>query len=179
MTIQNRQPNRSSRNRDNLAGEHSFTDIGQLILLIIFLTAWITDSFLFHYSVFAGAYVPVYIRLPVGIVILIISALLALSAHSAVFGKTVQHPALITDGVFSLIRHPMYLGSWLSSIGLMITTLSIVSAAVCIVLFVFYYLSSRYEEKLLLQKFGIEYQKYKERVPMFFPLKMGKRRFSM
>ena len=171
-------PNRPSRNRDNLAGEHAFTDIGQLVLTVIFLAIWISDSFLFRYSVFAAAYVPVYVRLPVGIAMLIISALLALPAHKAVFGKAVQKPSVITDSVFSLVRHPMYLGSWLFFFGLVITTLSLTSAAVSIVILVFYYMVSKYEEKLLLQKFGIEYQKYKARVPMLFPLRLGGKLFT-
>jgi len=173
MRTKYRHPKRPSRDRDNLAGEHAFTDIGQLVLAVIFLAIWITDSFLFHYSIFAAAYVPVYVRLPVGIAIFIISALLALPAHKAIFGKAVQKSTMITDGVFSLVRHPMYLGSWLLFFGLAITTLSLTSAALSITIFVFYYLVSKYEEKLLLQKFGMEYQKYKARVPMLFPLKFG------
>lgn len=170
-----RHPNKSLQNKNNLAGEHAFTDIGQLVLLVIFLAAWITDSFLFHYSVSAAAFIPVYIRLPVGIAILIVSAVFVLPAHKAVFGKAIQKPHVITDGVYSHVRHPMYLGSWLFFFGLVITTLSLISAAVSIVILVFYCLVSRYEEKLLLQKFGIEYQKYKARVPMLFPLKWGRK----
>ena len=178
MRIQQGRPDGRSQIRQNLAGEHAFTDIGQLVLLVIFLAAWITDSFLFHYSVFVARYIPVYVRLPVGIIVLIFSALLALSAHKAVFGEAVKKPNVITDKVFSLVRHPMYLGSWLFFVGLMITTLSLASAVVSIVIFVFYYRVAKYEEKLLLEKFGIEYQKYKARVPMLFPLKFGRKRLS-
>ncbi len=178
MRTKFRHTDRLSRNRNNLAGEHAFTDIGQLVLLAAFMATWITDSFVFHYSVFVARNIPAYVHLPVGIAILIVSAVLALSAHKAVFGKAVQKPKVITEGVYSLVRHPMYLGSWLFFFGLIIITLSLTSAAVSIVIFLFYYLVSIYEEKLLLQKFGIEYQKYQAQVPMFFPLKFGKKRLS-
>jgi len=160
-----------SHGRHNLAGEHKLTDAGQLVLFGVFLVTWITDSFLFRYSVFLARYVPVYIRLPVGTVVLIVSALLALSALKAVFGEAVEKPTLLTDGVFAIVRHPMYLGSWLFSAGLVSITLSLSSALVSIGIIVFYYGVSKYEEDLLSNKFGAEYQKYKARVSMFFPLK--------
>ncbi|UCF97578.1 MAG: isoprenylcysteine carboxylmethyltransferase family protein [Spirochaetaceae bacterium] len=108
-------------------------------------------------------------------VTLIVSAIFALTAHKAIFGGTEQEYKLLTSGVFGVIRHPMYFGSWLFFVGLTISTLSVASAILCVVIFVFYYVVSRHEEQLLEQKFGSEYQKYRKRVPMFFPLKLGKR----
>jgi protein-S-isoprenylcysteine O-methyltransferase Ste14 len=163
-------------NREGLAGEHALTDIGQLVLFTVFLSIWITDSFLFRYSVFLAVHVPAYIRLSVGTATLIPSALLALSAHKAVFGEPGREPGVIGRGAFSFVRHPMYLGSWLFSLGLVIMTFSVSSAAVSIVIFLFYYLVAKHEELLLLKKFGIEYREYRTRVPMFFPLKFGGRR---
>jgi len=175
MTITQQQFDESLNNRDNLAGEHTFTDTGQLILLAIFFVTWITDSFFFHYSVFLKSYVPLYVHLLAGIVLLPVSAIFTLSAHKAVFGKEVQKSGLITRGVFSIVRHPMYFGSWLFFFGLMLITLSLTSAAVCILIFVFYYLVSKYEEKLLLQKYKTAYEEYRTGVPMLFPLKIRKK----
>jgi len=175
MAITQQQLDESLNNRDNLAGEHVFTDTGQLILLAIFLVAWITDSFFFHYSDFLKSYVPVYVRLPAGLAFLTASALFVLSAHKAVFGKIVREPGLITRGVFSIVRHPMYFGSWLFFFGLMLITLSLASAAVCVLIFVFYYLVSKYEEKLLLQRYGTTYEEYRTGVPMLFPLKIRRK----
>jgi protein-S-isoprenylcysteine O-methyltransferase Ste14 len=163
-------------NRYGSAGEHALTDVGQLVLYAVFLATWISDSFLFRYSVFLAVHVPAYIRFPVGIATLIASALLALSAHKAVFGEPGREPGVISEGAFSFVRHPMYLGSWLLSVGLVIMTFSVSSAAVSIVIFLFYYLVAKYEELLLLEKFGVKYRKYQARVPMFLPLKFGGKR---
>ena len=160
----------------NLAGEHAFTDGGQLILLVVFLGVWVTDSFVFHYSVLAAESVPLSVRLPVAAVILFISAYLALTAHRQVFGGDARAGGLITSGVFSLVRHPMYLGSWLFFCGLVSATLSYASAGVVLVMAVFYCYVARYEERLLIKTFGAEYQEYRTRVPMVFPLKLGKRK---
>jgi len=175
MTRSQQQYDKSLNNRDNLAEEHAFTDTGQLILLAIFLVTWITDSFIFHYSVFLNSYMPLYVRLPIGIAFLTASAFFALSAHNTVFGKTAREPGLITRGVFSIVRHPMYFGSFLFFLGLMFITLSLACAAICILIFVFYYLVSKYEEKLLLQKYGTAYEEYRTRVPMLFPLKIRRK----
>lgn len=168
----------SSRSRHNLAGEHALTDIGQLVLLTIFLAVWVTDSFFFHLTDFLVQYVPVYIRMSIGAATLIVSAFFALTAHKAVFGGTAERYTLLTDGVFGVVRHPMYFGSWLFFAGLMISTLSLTAAAVCVMIFGFYYGVSNFEEKLLAKKFGPEYQEYKKSVPMLFPLKLGKKRHS-
>jgi protein-S-isoprenylcysteine O-methyltransferase Ste14 len=157
-------------NRSELAGEHRYTDTGQLVLFAVFLIVWITDSFLIPYSVFLAVHVPVCIRLIVGISTLIASALLVLSAHKAVFGKPSRKPGVISKGAFSLVRHPMYFGSWLFSAGLVLTTFSLSSAAVSIMILIFYYLVAKHEELLLLKKFGVAYRRYQDRVPMFVPL---------
>jgi protein-S-isoprenylcysteine O-methyltransferase Ste14 len=161
-----------------LAGEHAFTDIGQLLLYAVFLITWIMDSFIFRYSLFLAVHVPAYIRIPVGIAVLIASTLLALSAHKVLFGEPEGKSGVIATGPFSLVRHPLYLGSWLFSVGLAITTFSASSAAVSLVILIFYSLMARYEERLLLQKFGDEYREYQARVPMFFPVKLGRKRLA-
>lgn len=44
-------------------GEHPFGDIGQLILLGLFLVVWVGDSFFLRISTFPSDYVPMYMRL--------------------------------------------------------------------------------------------------------------------
>ncbi len=61
---------RGHNERNDLAGEHAFSDIGQLVLFIIFIAAWILDSFVFSYSTFISDYVPLYVRVPLAIIIL-------------------------------------------------------------------------------------------------------------
>ena len=51
-------------------------DIGQLILFLLFMALWISDMFLM-YSVFPNEYVPEVVRLPIGIILLIVSGYMA------------------------------------------------------------------------------------------------------
>jgi protein-S-isoprenylcysteine O-methyltransferase Ste14 len=164
--------------RGELAGEHALTDIGQLVIFIVFMVTCITDTFFFHYSVFLAIHVPAYIRVPVGLAVLFVSTLLALSAHQVLFGNRRDRSGVITTRVFSLVRHPLYFGSWLFSFGLVITTFSLASGAVSLGLLLFYYRVARYEERLLIRKFGGEYREYQSRVAMLFPIKLRRKQHA-
>ena len=161
---------KSHQHRGGLTGEYAFGDMGQLILLVVFLVIWIADSFVFKYSTFLTRYVSNYIRVPIALIVLIISGLLAWAGLKAVFGETREEPQVITTGVFSIVRHPIYLGSILLYLGFILLSLSLLSVLVWILIIVFYYMISRYEEKLLIQRFGSAYEEYKKKVPMLFPI---------
>ena len=155
--------------RDDLTGEHFFGDLGQLILLIIFLAVWITDSFFLKYSTFLSKYIPLYVQLPLAVIILIYAGYLAKTGLHIVFGEVREKPLVIREKVFCVIRHPIYLGAILTYLGMIILAVSIAAIVVWIIIIVFYYFLSRHEEKLLLEKFGKEYEEYMEEVPMLIP----------
>ncbi len=163
---------KSHQHRGDLTGEHAFSDIGQLIFLVVFLVVWIADSFVFKYSTFLTQYVSNYIRVPIALIVLVISGLLAWTGLKIVFRETREEPQVIATGVFSIVRHPIYLSSILLYLGFILLSLSLLSALVWILIIVFYYIISRYEEKLLIQRFGSVYEEYKKKVPMLLPIKL-------
>ena len=164
---------KSHQHRGDLTGEHAFSDMGQLIFLIIFLIVWIADSFVFKYSTFLTQYVSNYIRVPIALIILIMSGLLAGFGLNTVFKEVREEPQVITTGVFSIVRHPIYLGSILLYLGFILLSLSLLSVLIWFIVIIFYYMISRHEEKLLTQRFGSVYEEYKKRVPMLFPIKLS------
>jgi len=167
---------KSHQHRDDLIGEYVYGDIGQLIFLVIFLMVWIADSFIFRYSTFLTRYISNFFRVPIALVIFIISGLLAITGLNTVFGKKREGPHLITTGVFSIVRHPIYLASILFYLGFILLSLSLLSIPVWILIIVFYYTISRYEEKLLVKAIGSAYGEYMRKVPMLFlPIKNIKR----
>jgi protein-S-isoprenylcysteine O-methyltransferase Ste14 len=158
--------------RDDVVGEHKFGDLGQLILLLIFLIIWITDSFIFKYSIHLQEKIYLSIRLVVATLILGSAIFLVKKGLAIVFGEEREQPELINVGVFNFVRHPVYLGCILFYLGLIMTTLSIASIVIWIIIVLFYYFISKYEEKLLLEEFGNQYKEYIEKVPMIFPIKL-------
>lgn len=164
-----REKNRTHADRDDLTGEHKFSDMGQVILAVIFFVVWIADSFFLHYSTPLSSYVPMYIRLPIGMFILIPAWLFARKGLNIVFGEKRPEPEVISKGVFGMVRHPVYLGAVLLYLGLTVITLSIISAALWLLIAAFYHYISRHEEKLLTARFGDGYRKYMTEVPMWIP----------
>ena len=174
MKSEKRYLRKSHQHRGDLTGEHAFSDMGQLIFLVVFLVVWIADSFVFKYSTFLTQYVSNYVRVPIALIVLVISGLLAWTGLKIVFGETREKPQVITSGVFSIVRHPIYLSSILLYLGfILLLSLSLFSALVWILIIVFYYMISVYEEKLLIQRFGSAYEEYKKKVPMLFPIKLS------
>jgi len=157
------------KDRDDLAGEHALGDLGQIVLLIIFLTTWIVDSFIINYSTFLAKLIPNFLRIVLSVIVMFLSLYLAGRSLKIVFGETRQEPGVIVKGPFKLIRHPIYVSAILYYFGLLLLSPSILAAIVWIFIMVFYYFISRYEERLLLEKFGDAYADYMKKVPMFIP----------
>jgi len=153
----------------HLTGEHRWGDAGQLILLVIFLGVWISDSFIFHYSTSLVEVVSNYIRVPVAAVVLIAGWYLARGGMKAVFGTTREKPEVISTGVFHLVRHPIYLGSIFFYLGASLISMSIASVAFLPIIIAFYIVICRYEERILAEAFGNDYLEYKKKTGMLFP----------
>jgi len=154
--------------RGNLAGEHRIGDIGQLTLYCLFMALWISDMVL-NYSNFLNEYIPAVIRLPIGIIILIISGYMAGTGLWIIFGKKSQPQGVVRKGVFRFVRHPIYLSEILLYLGLLFLNISLAAALVWIMAMLFLHYISRYEEKLLLVRFGKDYEQYMRDIPMWIP----------
>ena len=85
------------------------------------------------------------------------------------FGEVRETPSVIRKGVFGLVRHPIYLSEVLLYLGLFMLNMSLAAGAVWIGATVFLYYLSRYEEKLLLKRFGDGYRTYMREVGMWTP----------
>ncbi len=157
------------KHREDLAGEHSISDIGQIILLILFLSGLLVDRFILHFSDFLAQIIPVYPRVILSLPFFILSFILARSGLKTVFGEQREELLIIKTGAFAVVRHPIYLGSILLYLALIIISLSIVAFCIWIIIILFYYFISRYEEKLLIDKLGSQYEEYMNEVPMFIP----------
>jgi protein-S-isoprenylcysteine O-methyltransferase Ste14 len=149
-------------------GEHPFGDAGQLILLGLFLFVWVGDSFFLRKSTFLSDYVPWYVRMIILGLSLVIALFLMKSGHIA--ARHEQRPVgVLSDGAFRYVRHPLYLGSILSYMGVAIATASLLSLILLVLIFVFYNYIADYEEKLLEERFGEEYKSYKKRTGRWVP----------
>ena len=142
-------------------GEHPFSDAGQLISCVLFLVVLVADSFFLCISTFLSDYVPLYIRLVILGLTLVAAIYLFRSGHVVVSHE--QRPeSVVSTGAFRYVRHPLYLASILTYLGLSISTASLLSLGLLVGIFIFHNYIASYEEALLVDRFGDDYKRYKE-----------------
>jgi protein-S-isoprenylcysteine O-methyltransferase Ste14 len=101
--------------------------------------------------------------------LLVVSGYLAKTGLSIVFGEKREKPIVIRKSVFNVVRHPIYLSEILLYLGLLMLSISLAALVVLLIAIIFLHYISRYEERLLLARFGEEYREYMQEVPMWTP----------
>ena len=109
----------------------------------------------------------------IGLIILVTGASFVISAFIALKRKGKPETGwenttvMINSNIFRIVRHPLYLGTAISAIGLMLLYQSIPSTIVGIVSIFCCWMASKKEGALNIKKFGDSYKEYMEKVPMW------------
>ena len=85
------------------------------------------------------------------------------------FSITPEVRGLVISGIYSFVRHPMYLGGFISAAGVLLDRLSIYSLVVYFLWIMIQLWRARLEEKLLSKEYA-NYQKYCQKTAAFLPL---------
>ena len=93
---------------------------------------------------------------------------LALGSNLTAFPKPIEGGTLVTKGMYSVVRHPIYTGLILGTLGLGIFRESLLGIGLAVVLFIFFDLKSRREEKWLVEAYP-GYVAYRQRVKKLIP----------
>ena len=83
--------------------------------------------------------------------------------------QIVGNQRLITDGVYSHIRHPLYLGEISRNLGFALFFSSFYGLAVMIIANLFLVMRIQIEEKMLIEKFGKTYEEYIKKTYKLIP----------
>ncbi len=83
--------------------------------------------------------------------------------------ETHRTEEVVTSGVYSIVRHPQYLGGLLAHVGISFLLSAWLSLLFTPLVVVLLYVVSRKEEEELIKEFGKEYEDYKKKVSMFMP----------
>jgi protein-S-isoprenylcysteine O-methyltransferase Ste14 len=95
--------------------------------------------------------------------------LLDFSGINQLLGKEEKNDQLITTGLNSIVRHPIYFALILMLSGIVLfvpTDLVLASVLYCLA---YLYIGTKLEERKLLQIFGDSYKQYQQKVKMFIP----------
>ena len=83
--------------------------------------------------------------------------------------ETHRTERIVKSGVYSIVRHPQYLGGLLAHVGISFLLSAGYSLLLTPLVVVLIFLISRKEEEQLVREFGKEYEDYKKKVPMLMP----------
>ena len=83
--------------------------------------------------------------------------------------ETHRTEKIVTTKVYSVVRHPQYVGGLLAHVGISFLLSAWYSILLTPLMVVFIYLISWKEEEELINEFGREYEDYKKMVPMLIP----------
>lgn len=155
--------------RPDLAGEHLLGDTYQLIAFFLFVAAHIADFLLlgFHQRFWEQAFFGM--RLLGGTLLFLLGLWLSLYGIRIVFGEYSETPIFRKEGMFSVVRHPIYLGAILVYLAVLLVTLSVPGGIVWIGTIGLYQWLAKHEEGLMIKVFGIDYLDYQRQVPMWLP----------
>jgi protein-S-isoprenylcysteine O-methyltransferase Ste14 len=103
-----------------------------------------------------------------GILLMIVAIVGRLWCAQYIAGRKTD--SLVTDGIYSVCRNPLYLFSLIGALGTGLFTKSLVLTLVVLIVFsVIYPITIHNEEKKLLEIYGAAYRKYMSSVPRFIP----------
>lgn len=148
--------------------EHQKSHIIQLFAMIIFFIIWIIDSFIFTFSTILTGYIPIIIQIIGFISFLTLGLILSFRTGHVIF-QAENSNKLITTGILSHTRHPLYLGVLIIYVGFIFLTMSLISIVGLIIAFLLYNYIASFEENELIEIFKEEYLDYKKRVPKWIP----------
>ena len=105
--------------------------------------------------------------------LLVIAAFLQLNTNLSPFPSPKEGAKLVTGGVFAFARHPIYSGVLFMAFGISVWMGSGYKLLITLLLFLVFYLKSRYEEQKLIAAFP-EYVAYRKNTGRFFPKFRGR-----
>jgi protein-S-isoprenylcysteine O-methyltransferase Ste14 len=83
--------------------------------------------------------------------------------------KTTDGKELVTEGIYSKVRHPFYLSILILFLGITIISSNLYGLLFLILTLISLIVRIKKEETELIAKFGEEYKKYKKETPMIIP----------
>ncbi|HWQ38329.1 MAG TPA: isoprenylcysteine carboxylmethyltransferase family protein [Burkholderiales bacterium] len=110
--------------------------------------------------------------------VFIVAGFWLLASAWKVLYEAQRNGRLATTGAYARVRHPQYIGFVLIMFGFLLQWPTLVTLVMFpILVFMYAHLAKR-EEADMVEQFGDDYRRYRERVPAFFPRLNGRREWS-
>jgi protein-S-isoprenylcysteine O-methyltransferase Ste14 len=124
-----------------------------------------------------GSLLPFFISIPLGLIFIIFGFLIlkpSISYVGNVVGNRLhliypERSKLVSNGIYSIIRNPQYLGRGIIAIGFGVFANSIIAVLVGLIHFLSFYVVIPAEDREMSNRFGSSFDDYKKDVPSLFP----------
>jgi protein-S-isoprenylcysteine O-methyltransferase Ste14 len=154
-----------------LGAEHPLWDTLQNVIILTFFTVLVIDGvskiYLGHSTVLTNAISLPILFLP-AVILIGIGVYLIRASHKAVLVRD-EEPKFIETGVYSRVRHPMYLGMLLIPLGFLFLEFSLIAFVIWTVFLIVCDWMASYEERDLIKILGERYIAYRKKVPKWLP----------
>jgi protein-S-isoprenylcysteine O-methyltransferase Ste14 len=107
-----------------------------------------------------------FFMVPASNAFILVGVFLIASGWKRIYGAKGQ---LVTSGAYGVVRHPQYLGFLLVTLGMNVLWLTISTLLLWPILVLLYCRLAVEEDRAMRERFGDEYVRYENAVPMFFP----------
>ena len=139
---------------------------GVILPLIYSVTRWLD---------FANYSLPLWMGW-LGVLLLIFALIVFYYAHKDLGSnwspslEVYESHALVTNGIYGYIRHPMYATQWIFSVAQILLLQNWIAGPASLAVFIpFYLLRVKAEEKMMLDQFGDQYREYMNRTGAVIP----------
>ncbi|MDP2965040.1 MAG: isoprenylcysteine carboxylmethyltransferase family protein [Pelolinea sp.] len=160
---------RNHESRPDLAGEHPLGDKLQILVFIQFVIAVLVDHFYLGWAARLRNLVPFEVWLPVSLGLILLGGSLSFFGMHSVFSEYTEEPRMVASGLFSYVRHPVYLGALMVYSGLLVFILSPMALLIFIATILLYDWLAQDEEARMLKVFGTRYEEYMRQTPRWLP----------
>jgi protein-S-isoprenylcysteine O-methyltransferase Ste14 len=116
------------------------------------------------------------IGIPIFLTAVILETIAAIKIKWYGFSGTAENETLYTEGIYGIVRHPIYSCEIIWPVGLVIILGGVYSIFMLIIWTLFFIIHAKLEERNLIKLHGDKYREYKKQVPMLFPLKFRRKR---
>jgi protein-S-isoprenylcysteine O-methyltransferase Ste14 len=143
-------------------GEPKWSELRRTTKIVILITHAIIMPFTIVYSIFLPLKLDTawfYVGLPISILGIAFGFMAGVSFATAPLDKP------MTEGVYGILRHPMYFGGFLEYVGIGIACASWIFILCASIWIITWNIGVRDEERILIKKYRNAYQEYMNRTP--------------
>ncbi|MHA2289249.1 MAG: methyltransferase family protein [Promethearchaeota archaeon] len=159
----------STQHQPGLGVEHPYSHQIMIGSVLFFFITWILDTFFIQLLVDVRNGVPLIIRAFLFVITLVISIVLMNTSQKKIFSHSDKNQGLVSDGVYSIVRHPLYLSIPVLYLAFTLLSLSVLSFTSILLIFYFFNKMVDFEEVELIKILGNNYRDYMNNVPRWIP----------